>query len=98
MGGAAGILAYSSLIGRFTCLKYFDRVKVSSTFEDGSSFQDRSFKMGLEKDIIVNEKLMQSRAKDSGAVVEISGIKAIKFPDKRLETISRVVVERSLLR
>src|SRR3546814_2378183 len=27
--------------GRFTCLKYFYRVKVSSTFEDGGEYHDR---------------------------------------------------------
>jgi hypothetical protein len=82
--------------GRFTCLKYFDRVKVASTFQNGSGFQDRSFRMGLDKDIIVDEKVTESTATESGTVIEISGIKSVKFPDKKLETISRVVVERLL--
>lgn len=82
--------------GRFTCLKYFDRVKVSSTFAEGDTFRDRSFRMGLDKDIIIDEKEGQSQTQATGAIVEISGIKSIKFPDKRLETISRVVVERLL--
>ncbi len=82
--------------GRFTCLKYFDRVKVSSTFAEGDAFRDRSFRMGLDKDIIVDEKESQSQAQATGATVEISGIKSVRFPDKKLETISRVVVERLL--
>jgi len=82
--------------GRFTCLKYFDRVKVSSTFADGDAFRDRSFRMGLDKDIIVDEKEGPSQAQASGATIEISGIKSVRFPDKKLETISRVVVERLL--
>ncbi|UTD26066.1 ATP-binding protein [Bradyrhizobium sp. WD16] len=82
--------------GRFTCLKYFDRVKVSSTFAEGDAFRDRSFRMGLDKDIIVDEKEGQSQAQATGATVEISGIKSVRFPDKNLETISRVVVERLL--
>jgi len=82
--------------GRFTCLKYFDRVKVSSTFAEGDAFHDRSFRMGLDKDIIVDEKEGQSQAQATGATVEISGIKSVRFPDKKLETISRVVVERLL--
>ncbi|MBN9077403.1 MAG: ATPase [Rhizobiales bacterium 65-79] len=82
--------------GRFTCLKYFDRVKVSSTFTEGDAFRDRSFRMGLDKDIIVEEKEGPSHAQTTGAIVEISGIKSVKFPDKKLETISRVVVERLL--
>jgi hypothetical protein len=82
--------------GRFTCLKYFDRVKVSSTFAEGDTFRDRSFRMGLDKDIIIDEREGQSQAQATGAIVEISGIKSIRVPDKKLETISRVVVERLL--
>jgi hypothetical protein len=82
--------------GRFTCLKYFERVKVSSTFAEGDSLRDRSFTMGLDKDIIVDEKEGPSQAQATGTAVEISGIKSVKFPDKKLETISRVVVERLL--
>src|SRR3546814_12188628 len=37
-----------------------------------------------------------SQEQKSGSVVEISGIKAVRFPDKRLDIISRVVVERLL--
>lgn len=82
--------------GRFTCLKYFDRVKVSSTFAEGDAFHDRSFRMGLDKDIIVDEKEGPSQAQAAGATIEISGIKSVRFPDKKLETISRIVVERLL--
>lgn len=82
--------------GRFICLKYFDRVKVSSTFAEGDAFRDRSFRMGLDKDIIVDEKEGPSQAQATGATVQISGIKSVRFPDKKLETISRVVVGRLL--
>jgi hypothetical protein len=82
--------------GRVTCLKYFDRVKVSSTFAEGDAFRERSFKMGLDKDIIVDEKEGPSQAQSTGAAIEISGIKSVRFPEKKLETISRVVVERLL--
>lgn len=71
--------------GRFTCLKYFDRVKVSSTFEDSGAYYDRAFGMGLGKDIIVDEKVVPSKEEKSGSVVEISGIKSVRFPDKRLD-------------
>jgi len=82
--------------GRFTCLKYFDRVKVSSTFTEDDALRDRSFRMGLDKDIIVDEMEGPSLAQATGATIEISGIKSVRFPDKKLETISRVVVERLL--
>lgn len=52
--------------------------------------------MGLDKDIIVDEKVDETTSKETGTVIEVSGIKSVKFPDKRLETISRVVVERLL--
>src|SRR3546814_192425 len=82
--------------GRFTCLKYFDRVSVASTFADGDAFRDRTFRMGLDKDIIVDEQLTDSQSLETGSKVEISGIKSVRFPDKGLEIISRVVVERLL--
>lgn len=82
--------------GRFTCLKYFDRVSITSTFADGDTYRDRTFKMGLDKDIIVDEQLADSQSQETGSRVEVSGIKSVRFPDKGLETISRVVVERLL--
>lgn len=82
--------------GRFTCLKYFDRVSITSTFADGDIYRDRTFKMGLDKDIIVDEQLADSQSQETGSRVEVSGIKSVRFPDKGLETISRVVVERLL--
>ncbi len=82
--------------GRFTCLKYFNHVKVTSTFAVGDAFHHRSFRMGLDKDIIVDEQTSASEKRETGTAVEISGIKSVRFPDKRLETVSRVIVERLL--
>ncbi|MCB4767094.1 ATP-binding protein [Ancylobacter sp. Lp-2] len=82
--------------GRFTCLKYFNYVKVASTFAVDDAFHDRSFRMGLDKDIIVEEETSASEKRETGTAVEISGIKSVKFPDKRLDTVSRVIVERLL--
>lgn len=52
--------------------------------------------MGLDKDIIVDEKEGPSQAQATGTTVEISGIKSVRFLDKMLETIRRVLVERLL--
>ena len=82
--------------GRFTCLKYFERVKVKSTFAEAGSLFGRTFRMGLGNEIVVDEKVAASDATDTGSEVEISGIKSVKFPDKGLDVISRVVVERLL--
>jgi hypothetical protein len=82
--------------GRFTCLKYFNLVRVLSTFIEGGNYQERSFKMGSDKDIIIEEKIGVSQERETGTRIEISGIKSIKMPEKGLEPISRVVVERLL--
>jgi hypothetical protein len=82
--------------GRFTCLKYFERMRVRSVFLEGGKLQKRTFRMGLDKDIIVDEQLQPATENETGSVVEIAGIKLAKFPDKGIDTISRVVVERLL--
>ena len=82
--------------GRFTCLKYFERVRVKSTFAKDGALFDRMFRMGLGNEIVVDEAIAPSEADATGSAVEISGIKSVKFPDKGLDVISRVVVERLL--
>lgn len=82
--------------GRFTCLKYFDRMNVNSIFAEGRDLRERKFRMGLDKDIIVDEELETISEGETGSAIEIVGIKSVKFPDKGIETISRVLVERLL--
>jgi hypothetical protein len=82
--------------GRFTCLKYFDCMRVRSVFLENGKLQRRTFRMGLGKDIIVDEELQPQTGGETGSAVEIAGIKSVKFPDKGIDTISRVVVERLL--
>ena len=79
--------------GRFTCLKYFDKMSVRSIFLDDDTLKQRSFLMGLDTDIIVQEIVETVESGDTGSTVEISGIKSVKFPDKRIDTISRAIVE-----
>jgi len=43
--------------GRFICLKYFDDLRVDSTFKDGGVYRQRRFLMGKENEFIVNEKV-----------------------------------------
>ena len=82
--------------GRFTCLKYFDRMRVSSIFLEYGTLKKRTFRMGLDKDIIVDEDVQIVTEGKTGSVVEIAGIKSVKIPDKGISTISRVLVERLL--
>jgi hypothetical protein len=82
--------------GRFTCLKYFDRLHVDSDYQLGELFSHRSFRMGNGKDIIVDENNGPSKASDSGTTVRLEWIKSGKSVDKRLDTIARNLVEKLL--
>lgn len=82
--------------GRFTCLKYFELVKINSVFAEGQEYKERTFKMGLDEDIIIDEYVNDITTTDTGSKIEISGIRSVKFPDKGIDIISRVIVERLL--
>lgn len=82
--------------GRFTCLKYYECVEVRSVFADGDTFQERTFRMGTDKNIIVDEQVTLSSKTETGSKIEISSVRSVKFPDKGIDVISRVLVERLL--
>jgi hypothetical protein len=75
--------------GRFICLKYFHNVDVDSVYEEEGAFKRRTFSMGMESDIIINEKISESAQKFSKTVVKLSGLKDDKAIDKKLNTISK---------
>ena len=82
--------------GRFTCLKYFENLHVKSVYLDGSGRKTRSFSMGKDNDIIVNEKVTTSEKQEPGTVVTLSVLKMGRSFDKKLSTIARHLVERLL--
>jgi len=82
--------------GRFTCLKYFENLRVDSTFEKGGKLFDRCFEMGKENEIIINESIADSKKDSTGSKVKLIKLKKTKFPDKKLKTMARVLVERLL--
>lgn len=82
--------------GRFVCLKYFNCLRVRSIFMQGDKFRERKFKMGMETEIIVDEEDAPSTESATGSEIEISGIRSVKIPDKGIEIISRILVERLL--
>ena len=82
--------------GRFTCLKYFENVTVTSVFKEDSVFKERTFSMGKEKDIIVDEKVASTDKNETGSMVHLIDFKGNKFPDKSLTTIARNLVEKLL--
>lgn len=82
--------------GRFTCLKYFDRLTVNSVFREADGLRARSFEMGLGNDIIINETIGKMERGETGSIVTIKGIKSVRFPDKGIDVIARALVERLL--
>ena len=73
--------------GRFTCLKYFEDLRVKSVYKEGSGFKFRSFSMGKSHDIIIGEKITVSEHRDTSTVVSLTGL--TNGPDLREETFYR---------
>jgi hypothetical protein len=82
--------------GRFTCLKYFENLHVKSVYRDKDGFKQRSFSMGKDKEIIVNEIVSVSTEAQSGTIVHLSGLKKEGSIEKKLNTIARNLVEKLL--
>ena len=82
--------------GRFTCLKYFDKLAVDSVFAEGGALLSRSFVMGKNAEIIIDETVAKASSPETGSITTISGIRSVKFPEKGLDVIARVLVERLL--
>ena len=81
--------------GRFTCLKYFDDLIIESVFEGDEGRKKRAFKMGKQTDIIVNEAVEDCPDGEIGSRVTMLKAKR-HFPDKKVQTIARTLVERLL--
>lgn len=82
--------------GRFTCLKYFEDLYVRSVYCSGERFNTRTFLMGKDTEIIVNEKVASSDKTESGTIVTLSALKKRWSFDKKLATIARNLVEQLL--
>ncbi|TMV87330.1 sensor histidine kinase [Thioclava sp. BHET1] len=81
--------------GRFTCLKYFDDLLIESVFEGDEGRKKRAFKMGKQTEIIVSENLKDCPEGEIGSRVTMRKAKRA-FPDKKVKTIARTLVERLL--
>lgn len=77
--------------GRLTCLRYFDEVRIESTF-GASPVQRRQFDMGKVNELIVNERISVSSSAEPGTIVTLEGERTGKLP-RRLSTIARSLVE-----
>ncbi|EGG94825.1 hypothetical protein IMCC1989_2269 [gamma proteobacterium IMCC1989] len=81
--------------GRFTCLKYFEKITVESNFLKRKNYFKRRFKMGTDNEIIIGEEVQESEEKTTGSIVRLVELRK-NFPDKKLLTLARVLVERLL--
>jgi DNA-binding transcriptional ArsR family regulator len=77
--------------GRLICLRYFDDVRVDSNFLEQTMLR-RQFDMGKLNELIVNERVSESKATDSGTAVTLAGERTGRLP-RRLSTIARGLVE-----
>jgi hypothetical protein len=82
--------------GRFTCLKYFEDLVISSNYVDGDTKFSRSFKMGKKNDIIESEQVTPTEFDHTGTTAELKSIKKTKFVEKGHKTIARTLFEKLL--
>ena len=82
--------------GRFICLKYFEHLHIQSVYREGRAFKSRSFSMGKDHDIIVQEEIGPSDNNDPGTVVSLTDLKKKRTFEKKLLTVGRNLVERLL--
>lgn len=82
--------------GRFTCLKYFEDLLISSNYIEGDTKFNRTFKMGKKNDIIENEENILSDFDHTGTTAELKSIKKTKFVDKGHKIIARTLFEKLL--
>lgn len=82
--------------GRFTCLKYFEDLKIESVFLSNNEFKKRTFEMGKNKNLIVNESVEIANEEKTGTIVKILDVKNNGLIDKKLQTIAKTLLERLL--
>jgi hypothetical protein len=77
--------------GRFTCLRYFDDVRIDSTYR-GSELRRRQFEMGKETELIVNERISDPAQDGTGTTVTLASERTGKLP-RKLSSLARGLVE-----
>lgn len=84
--------------GRITFLKHFDKVTIDSIYrEDGSTLKRYfDFKQGISNDDSDNEVIKIEGDNDSETIVKLVGIKNENALDKKVETVSRKLLEMLL--
>ncbi len=84
--------------GRFMFVKYFDNVRIESVFKTNKNeLKRREFRFGKQFEIIVDEKITDTDAVNSYSVVYMENLKDGHSFDKQIETISKKILERTLI-
>ncbi len=77
--------------GRLICLRYFEDVRIDSTYKAGD-FRRRQFKLGKRHELIVEESDTESDQTRTGATVTLANEHKGSLP-RKLSTIARSLVE-----
>jgi len=84
--------------GRFMFVKYFKNVKIESVFKnDLGVLGARKFQFGKEYEIIVDEKIEETKAVDTYTNLILEGIKDGHSFEKQIETIAKKILEKTLI-
>ncbi|GEM54808.1 ATP-binding protein [Flavobacterium branchiophilum] len=84
--------------GRFMFVKYFKNVKIESVFKnDLDILSGRKFRFGKEYEIIVDEKIEETKAVDTYTNLVLEGIKDGHSFEKQIETIAKKILEKTLI-
>lgn len=83
-------------LGRFIFLKYFEKVKISSTYKENGKYHLRQFNLGSKNEIIENEGNQEIEASDTGTKLFLEELKQLGY-DKQLDTVARRILERILI-
>lgn len=84
--------------GRFMFVKYFDNVKIESVFKTKEGqLKSRKFRFGKQYEIIVDEKIEDTKAVDTYATIYLENLKDGHTFEKQIETIAKKILERTLI-
>lgn len=78
--------------GRFICLRYFDDMRIDSTFKAGGALKRRRFEMGKKNDLIVNEIVSDPEQSRTGTIITLASERSDKLP-RKLASLARGLVE-----
>jgi len=85
--------------GRFSFLKYFNKVKINSIFEGSDGRYKRSFIFSPKQNFIEGEKIVSANGEKIETQIILENLKEqyLGKIDKKLETIARQLCERLLI-